>query len=232
MLTLVALWIAYFSIHSLLASLSCKQWVGRHWPQLTPYYRLGYNLIATVLLIPPLYLTLQLQGAEIIRWQGGWQWVSYLLILSAVAAFLWTLRYYDGNNFLGLQPLQGSTTTDNPSPSADEGPLTISPLHRFVRHPWYSLALILIWSRDLDLAQIVSGAVITLYFIFGSLLEERKLCHLYGERYRYYQKRVPGLIPLPWRYLSRQEGAWLQTTATTEFTTTNTLSAKDRFIQD
>jgi protein-S-isoprenylcysteine O-methyltransferase Ste14 len=37
----------------------------------------------------------------------------------------------------------------------------------------------------------------TLYFIFGSLLEERRLIKVYGETYRRYQQQTSWLIPLP-----------------------------------
>ena len=52
---------------------------------------------------------------------------------------------------------------------------------------------------------LVSAAAITLYFVVGSRLEERKLIAQYGKRYRDYIARVPGLMPLPWKYLTAKE---------------------------
>jgi hypothetical protein len=86
----------------------------------------------------------------------------------------------------------------------DQERFYISPLHRFVRHPWYSLGLVLVWTRDMNGPLLLSASAITLYFIVGSRLEERKLLVYHGEAYRRYRARVPGLIPLPWRYLNRQ----------------------------
>jgi len=74
-----------------------------------------------------------------------------------------------------------------------------------VRHPWYFLGLVLIWTRDMDPAFLLSASAMTLYFVVGSLLEERKLIRYHGEVYRRYRKRVPGLIPLPWKYLPAEE---------------------------
>jgi protein-S-isoprenylcysteine O-methyltransferase Ste14 len=37
--------------------------------------------------------------------------------------------------------------------------------------------------------------VISIYFIIGSILEERKLVSEFGERYREYQQTVSMLIP-------------------------------------
>jgi protein-S-isoprenylcysteine O-methyltransferase Ste14 len=36
---------------------------------------------------------------------------------------------------------------------------------------------------------------ISLYFVLGSLLEERKLHHIFGASYEAYQRQVPWLIP-------------------------------------
>jgi hypothetical protein len=57
---------------------------------------------------------------------------------------------------------------------------------------------------------LLSAIMITLYFIIGSLLEERKLLAYYGEAYREYRQRVPGLFPLPWRNLSREQARELE----------------------
>ena len=57
---------------------------------------------------------------------------------------------------------------------------------------------------------LLSAIAITLYFIIGSRWEERKLIAYHGEIYRRYRQQVPGLIPLPWRYLNRIEAEALQ----------------------
>jgi protein-S-isoprenylcysteine O-methyltransferase Ste14 len=62
----------------------------------------------------------------------------------------------------------------------------------------------------MDLAFLVTAVVMTLYFIFGAHLEEQKLIIYHGEKYRRYRELVPGLVPLPWRYLSRAQADGLQ----------------------
>ena len=92
----------------------------------------------------------------------------------------------------------------------------LSPFHRHVRHPWYFFSLILIWTRDMNGAMLVSAVLLTLYFVVGSHLEERKLIAFHGDVYRRYMQRVPGLIPLPWRSLSPAEAAALLATSKEE----------------
>jgi len=35
--------------------------------------------------------------------------------------------------------------------------------------------------------------------------EEKKLIAYHGEIYEHYRRKVPGLIPTPWRYLSKSQ---------------------------
>jgi hypothetical protein len=68
----------------------------------------------------------------------------------------------------------------------------LSTAHRHVRHPWYSFGLVIVWTRDMNAAMLVSALAITLYFVAGSRLEERKLIETHGDTYRRYRERVPG----------------------------------------
>jgi len=110
------------------------------------------------------------------------------------------MRAYDGGEFLGLRQLRAGTRTVE-----DQEAFRISPLHRYVRHPWYFLSLVIVWTRDMNAAMLLSAIVITAYFVVGSRLEERKLIAYHGERYRRYMEKVAGLVPLPWKVLSPEE---------------------------
>jgi len=198
-------WLGYFLLHSWLAAATTKAWVAAHWPRLMHYYRLVYNLLAVLLLALPLYFTLAPNEPPLWQWQGAWRWLADGLALLAVLGFLYSLRFYDGGVFLGL-----SQWRRRAQQVEEAGDLRISPLHRYVRHPWYSLGLVLIWTRDMDAPMLLSSILITLYFIFGSRLEEGKLQALYGEAYAAYCKAVPGLLPRPWRCLDRRQAAALE----------------------
>ncbi|MEW8507402.1 MAG: hypothetical protein AB2598_11900 [Candidatus Thiodiazotropha sp.] len=193
-------WILYFLLHSLLASLRAKRFFTRYLPRLMPWYRLLFNLIALILLIPPLILVWLYRADPLWQWQGGMAWLAYALMLASLLGFVWSMRYYDSREFLGLRQLQTGQRHGD-----DMDRLCISPLHRFVRHPWYSLGLVLIWTQDMDPARLLSALIVTAYLVLGSRLEETKLLHRHGDAYAYYRERVPGLIPRPWRYLNRSD---------------------------
>jgi protein-S-isoprenylcysteine O-methyltransferase Ste14 len=201
---LLVAWLAYFLLHSALASLAIKTRVAARWPGLMPAYRLGFNLMAVLTLLPILWLTYRQPGELLWHWSGAWSWLADGLALAAVAGVLHTLRDYDLLEFLGWRQWKNRTRS-----VADQERFHISPAHRFVRHPWYFYALVLLWTRDLDAARLLTTVLVSAYFLIGSKLEERKLIAYHGERYRQYMTRVAGLLPLPWKVLSKAEAAAL-----------------------
>lgn len=202
---LSAAWAGYGLLHSLLASLGVKRWMAARWPRLMPAYRLLYNLVATVTLVPFLLWLIQDPGPFLWRWSGSWLWVADGLGLAAIAALLLPGSPYDTVAFLGWRAWKGRSLD-----AGDGEPFRIGFLHRFVRHPWYALSLLLVWTRDMTALRLVSALWITAYFLVGSRLEERKLEAFHGERYRRYRARVAGLVPLPWMTLSQAEARDLE----------------------
>lgn len=189
-------WLAYFAVHSLLASSTAKAAIGIFLPRLMPGYRLFFNLVATLTLVPVLWLVYRNHEANWLwQWHGAWSWLSGGLSSAAIIGLLASTRTYDMKHFLGLRQLgEGNGNTVEK--------FSISYFHRYVRHPWYSFSLVLIWTRDMNGAVLVSALLMTAYFVVGSWLEERKLIACHGQVYRRYIAAVPGLLPLPWKFLS------------------------------
>lgn len=192
---LIALaWAGYGALHSWLASRRIKAWTERHWPAWALSYRLVYNLLAVALLLPLLVFTELADEVWLWRWEGGWAWVAHAVTLAVIAGFAWSSRAYDLQEFLGMKPT-----------AAQPPRFGLSPLHRCVRHPWYFLGLVWLWTRDMDSARLTAALVISIYVWLGSRLEDAKLEAELGAVYRSYRARVPGLLPRPWRCLDREE---------------------------
>ena len=195
---LIILWGLYFLIHSLLASFRAKKAFKHALPSLANSYRLIYNVLAILLLIPQLYLIYAVPSTNIWQWSGELKFLANLLAFAALIGFVWSLKYYNSMDFLGLSQLkQGNSNTTFQ--------FTLSPLHQYVRHPWYFFALVLIWTRDMNAHFLISACCMTVYFIAGSIYEERKLVVEYGQIYRNYQCAVPRLIPSFRRFLTRDQ---------------------------
>lgn len=199
-ITIGLLWIGYFLIHSLTASLTLKRWVANHFGTLMPAYRLTFNFLSTVLLIPILLLSYNWRSEPLWHWSPLLFWLTLIITLITIIAFFISTRYYDMAEFMGTR--QWRERNDQVE---DQEQFVIGKFHRFVRHPWYTMAIIIIWCREMDPIMLTNAIMITLYLIIGSRLEERKLVQYHGEVYKHYCHHVPGLIPRPWRYLSSSE---------------------------
>ncbi len=191
-----ASWVLYGALHSLLAASNIKNIAATRWPAFTPYYRVVYNLIAVVLLFIPFSIVMMDRRPPLWLWPTPLNWLANSAAVFAVVGFIWSLKFY------GLREFAGFPQKDKQK-AFQIAKLSISPLHRFVRHPWYFFMLVMIWTREMNQAQLVSAMVITLYLIIGSRLEENKLIAQFGDSYRDYRSQVNGLIPLPWKILSR-----------------------------
>lgn len=131
---IILIFIVYFIIHSVIASLTVKNWVAVHWPGLMPYYRLSFNLLAIILVLPLLGLLIWYPGEPLWQWQGIGFYITSALALLALMGFALSLKHYDLSEFWGIkQWREGNTSV------YDQEAFHISPFHRYVRHPWYFL---------------------------------------------------------------------------------------------
>jgi protein-S-isoprenylcysteine O-methyltransferase Ste14 len=198
--------ISYFIIHSLLASLAFKAWFSKKFPKINGYYRLIFNIVSVILFIPLLALTIIFPGDSIWQWTGVEAWFANSIAVFALIAFYLSLSDYDMTEFLGLYPFKKNT---GPCVTKSQGQFQehfcLGRFHLYVRHPWYFFLLLLIWTRDMTTYQLMVAILLTLYLVVGSYLEEKKMIIYFGKGYQMYRKKVPGLIPLPWKYLTRSE---------------------------
>ena len=91
----------------------------------------------------------------------------------------------------------GRNLTPYPAPLED-GEMVEHGAYRWVRHPLYLAFLMLIWSYPtLTPDRLLLNVLWTAWVVVGTMWEERDLVAEFGDTYRYYQRRVPMLIP--WR---------------------------------
>ncbi|MCW5875984.1 MAG: isoprenylcysteine carboxylmethyltransferase family protein [Anaerolineales bacterium] len=187
---------AYAVLHSVLAAQSVKDWAARRFgaAAVQRYYRLFFNVVGVLSLLPVLALAAWLPDAELYRLPARALPFSLLGQLAGLWLLAVSLRQTGLGDFLGLSQLG--------SPAAPTG-LVTSGVYAWVRHPLYTGSLLVLWLLPRmtwnSLALIVA---ITLYFVIGSWFEERKLERAFGQFYRDYKARTPAFIPRPPRKVS------------------------------
>ncbi|NIS81861.1 MAG: isoprenylcysteine carboxylmethyltransferase family protein [Anaerolineales bacterium] len=185
---------AYGALHSLLASPWAKEKARRILGSRSDrLYRISYNAVGALTLLPVLAIPALLPGDTLYR--VPWPW-SFLTALGQAIALLLLgmgLLQTDVWHFLGLRQLLSGDSDSPPK-------LVVRGLYRWVRHPLYTAGLVLIWlSPVLTTNLLALNLGFTAYIYIGSLFEEKRLIYEFGEAYLTYQKRVPRLIPRPWR---------------------------------
>lgn len=181
----IALW---GIVHSLLASTGIKHFFHRAFGEgFMRLYRLFYNILAVVSLLPILYLMITLPDRTLYQVPAPFDYMMRfgqgLSIFLLFAAILQT----DLLSFAGLRQFFEQEKT---------GPLITSGLYRYVRHPLYTFSLSFLWlSPRMSLNSFVVYLALTLYILVGIIFEERKLVRAFGEEYVNYRSETPMLIP-------------------------------------
>jgi len=191
---LTLFFIVYAVVHSLLASLRFKNWVRRTTgPQSDRWYRLAYNVFATLTFLPVFPMLALLPDQMLYVVSPPWRWLMMVLQFFAMIAFVRAFFQTDVLHFLGISQLFTSDAQENK-------PLVIEGFYCWVRHPLYTFSLIVLWLiPDMSQNMLTFTLLTTLYFLVGSIFEERRMLHEFGEAYAAYQRQVPRLIPMPWR---------------------------------
>jgi methanethiol S-methyltransferase len=187
-------------IHSLLAESGVKQAFQNRFGAYAyhGFYRLLYNLFTIVTLLPVVFIMLSSPGHIIWQVDGPLAWVLRVIQLIGLIGLSISLLQIDLGQFLGLKQLR-AYLRQQPLPLPLE-PLQTNGLYSLVRHPLYLFSLMLIWPLQTTTESLLAfNIAATLYFVLGSLLEERRLLALFGQDYADYQQRVPWLIPLPFK---------------------------------
>ena len=200
---LAILWILWCVIHSAMISETVVKALKRRYGDRYRYYRILFNLISILTLIPVLVYSGSLRVSPFFNWSGPWRTIRFLLAITAVALFYAGGRHYDLLQFMGIRQV---VENESGKGLTEKGGLDTSGILGVIRHPWYAAAVLIIWARPLDMAALTTNSVLTAYLIIGTILEERKLVAVFGDEYREYQRRVPMFLPKHKRERRKEKG--------------------------
>lgn len=181
---------AWGVLHSWLASFAAKRLARQVFGAgIDRFYRLIFVVFSVATLLPILAMVAVLPGRLLWVIPTPWLFLTLGVQFLALVLLVATVLETDVMAFAGvrqvLQPNQSHEDT-----------LVVKGFYRFVRHPLYFFSIVLFWlfpyMTDLTLAFFLAA---TLYFLIGTIPEERKLRQTFGEAYEEYRRDVPWLIP-------------------------------------
>ncbi len=194
-LRVALVWGAYLALHSAMISITVTTYLKRRLGDGYRFYRLFFNTFALVTLVPVVLYTRSVQGAPLLVWEGPLAVLRWAMVAAGVALLVAGSLHYDMQQFLGVRQIREGArhALVNASGSIDD-----SGILGLIRHPYYSATILLFWAGDLTTTSLVVNAVVTVYVVVGTCLEERKLLLELGQGYRDYQARVSMLVPWKW----------------------------------
>ena len=191
-LQLAILWILWCSLHSLLISrffiTKMKNILGIKFA----YYRLAFNAFSLLTLIPVVIYQQLLSEGIIFSWPGSWNMLKFGMYLASFVLFYGGYRVFDMRYVLGTKQVNEMQE----GKKVDAMDFYTTGILEYVRHPWYSGSILLVWAfGSISDVSLISKTILTAYLIIGTFLEEKKLIHEIGESYLEYRRRNPMLIP-------------------------------------
>lgn len=191
--------------HSLFAHKRCKEMLLDAIPTLKPFYRIFYNILATLLLL--LWLMTLPDEQILYQSEGGWMLLMISIQILAALAALKSLKGH-GTVFMGIKQLMVYFKHGEEPGYLDEpkkGRLMRSGFYSYMRHPLYTFSMIILLCSPIMTYNLVYIMIcVALYFYVGSFFEERSLTKRFGNTYRTYQKEVPRFIPNLFHIFGRQ----------------------------
>ena len=157
-------------------------------------YRLAYSIASLLTLLPVLALMGARPGG--IVWSVSGTAASALLALRVTAGvgIVLALVQIDGLRFVGItDAIAYFRGRELPLPAER---LATGGIYRLVRHPLYLFSVIALWASPVMTESVLGFSIgATIYFLVGSILEERKMARTFGAAYVAYRNAVPWLIP-------------------------------------
>ena len=185
------LWSGYCILHSFLISTSFTKYLSHLLKKYFAFYRLFYIIISVLLLIP--LLNISADSEVIISYPAPWSYVRQVLMYGALLMFFWAFFFdYDSLSFFGIRQIIGFFKKEGP---ALPGQIKTGGLLGLTRHPMYLALIIILWCTIFTLTGLIINALLTVYVIIGTFLEERKLVLEFGNAYVEYKRQVPMIIP-------------------------------------
>lgn len=181
-------WVVYCVVHSVLANARVKEKMARWMKGGFRYYRIGYNIFASVTLQVIIYYQIRMDSPALYANTLFFKILGGTIALSGLLLMIVCIRKYFAE-LSGIRNIKNEAVTDT---------LIVTGVHTYVRHPLYLGTFAFVWGLFLIFPYVsffITNGIITIYTLIGIYMEEEKLEAVFGESYKQYKLTVPKLIP-------------------------------------
>ncbi len=188
-LNFVLYFLLFAVIHSVLASDYIKNKAKRFLGERFRFYRIIYTLISIPAFAPAFLVWIEYSGSTPHVYSIP-QWAYPLIIMVkalALGIFAYASSQIDIFDFIGLKQTH------------EKSILITKGAYGIVRHPLYSSGiLLLITKMEMSQLDLIAVLCVSIYFLIGAYIEERRLLSIFGNEYRKYRQQVSMFIPVKW----------------------------------
>jgi len=177
-----------------MASSYLKNLITTQVPTLNSYYRIIFNLVSSLLLLPVVYYYYQSPVEYLFAAKGIYQIAGSILVIAGIYIVIDGFKNYGTDEFLGTYQIKNHHDF-HPTKLNRGG------WNEIVRHPLYFGGIILVIGLILIIPTVklgVTNLLVIGYLYIGTLWEEKKLKSEFGEAYNDYRREVSMLIPFKW----------------------------------
>lgn len=187
--TFVLYFFAFAFIHSLLATDLIKKKMEKELKDKFRFYRIIYNILSFLTAAPAFFVWITSSSSTPLLYSvPGWLFPLFVLLrLLAIGLFAYAAYQTDLLEFAGFKA--GKT----------EVKLMTGGAYGIVRHPLYTAGIVLIFTKpEMTMLDLTASALVSIYFIAGAYIEEKRLVSAFGDAYVKYQKQVSMFVPVKW----------------------------------
>ncbi len=201
---IIFLFALYGLVHSVLASEKVKLIFRKLFGKFIAFYRLLFNIFA-LLILYFIWEAAPHPSLQIYQLSPPYDYLVMIPQLAAMAGIIWCFKYISLKEFLGFNQIDRFINNDYSENELDERyTLRIEGPYKYSRHPIYFFSIIfLLFRAEMNLSYLTIFISFTIYFYIGSYYEEKKLVKLFGDVYSSYQKNVPRIFPIKFKFLSK-----------------------------
>ena len=196
-LIIIFLFMLFGVSHTILASNKAKKIIIEIAGEKIAFYRFFYNLFSLFIFLAMYKI---MPKPDLIIYEIGSPYNLFILGLKLLsgAGLIWAASYISLKEFIGISQIKRFFNNEYNVEELDEhSELIIKGPFKFTRHPIYLFSILFLGFRaSMDLFYLTFFVCLTIYFIVGSIFEERKLISKFGVTYIRYQKETPRILPI------------------------------------